>query len=208
MLFDTALLKSLLGRDSITARHLHQREFSFIPKFKLVINTNFLPLITDDTVFSSGRINVITFDRHFAPSEQDKSLKDRLRSARELSGILNWCVEGLRLYRLEGLRSPQAVMDSTDAYRKDSDKVGNFIEECLIKTGRNSKAKDVYELYAKWCDENGFGTENKQNFFSELKIKGIFATSGTVFGKTVKNIVKGYEPDFVEYDGKEPLPFG
>ena len=27
MLFDTALLKSLLGRDSITARHLHQREF-------------------------------------------------------------------------------------------------------------------------------------------------------------------------------------
>ena len=55
MLFDTALLKSLLGRDSITARHLHQREFSFIPKFKLVINTNYLPTITDDTVFSSGR---------------------------------------------------------------------------------------------------------------------------------------------------------
>lgn len=46
MLFDTALLKSLLGRDSITARHLHQREFSFIPKFKLVINTNYLPTIT------------------------------------------------------------------------------------------------------------------------------------------------------------------
>ena len=72
MLFDTALLKSLLGRDSITARHLHQREFSFIPKFKLVINTNYLPTITDDTVFSSGRINVISFDRHFEPQEQDK----------------------------------------------------------------------------------------------------------------------------------------
>ena len=41
MLFDTALLKSLLGRDSITARHLYQRETTFIPKFKLVINTNF-----------------------------------------------------------------------------------------------------------------------------------------------------------------------
>lgn len=209
MLFDTALLKSLLGRDSITARHLHQREFSFIPKFKLVINTNFLPLVADDTVFSSGRINVITFDRHFSPSEQDKRLKDKLRDKKELSGILNWCIEGLSLYRLEGLEPPQAVKTATNAYRKDSDKVGNFIEECLSKTGRNSKAKDVYELYAKWCDENGFGTENKQNFFSELKVKGIFSTSGTVCGKTVKNIVKGYEPDndFVEYDGKEPLPF-
>lgn len=72
MLIDTALLKSLLGRDSITARHLHQREFSFMPKFKLVINTNYLPAITDDTVFTSGRINVISFDRHFEPEEQDK----------------------------------------------------------------------------------------------------------------------------------------
>lgn len=209
MLFDTALLKSLLGRDSITARHLHQREFSFIPKFKLVINTNFLPTITDDTVFSSGRINVISFDRHFEPQEQDKDLKNRLRDKSEVSGILNWCIEGLRLYRKEGLRPPAAVQTATDTYRTDSDKVGNFINECLTKTDKNSKAKDIYEVYSKWCEENGFGVENKSNFFADLKTKGLFANSGTVEGKTVKNIVKGYtvETDFVEYEGQEPLPF-
>ncbi len=209
MLFDTALLKSLLGRDSITARHLHQREFSFIPKFKLVINTNYLPTITDDTVFSSGRINVISFDRHFEPQEQDKDLKNRLRDKQELSGILNWCIEGLRLYRQQGLEPPQAVQTATNTYRTDSDKIGNFINECLTKTGRNSKAKDIYEVYSKWCEENGFGVENKSNFFAELKTKGLFANSGTVEGKTVKNIVKGYtvETDFVEYEGQEPLPF-
>ena len=209
MLFDTALLKSLLGRDSITARHLHQREFSFIPKFKLVINTNYLPTITDDTVFSSGRINVISFDRHFEPQEQDKDLKNRLRNKRELSGILNWCIEGLRLYRKEGLKPPAAVQTATDTYRTDSDKIGNFINECLTKTDKNSKAKDIYEVYSKWCEENGFGVENKSNFFAELKTKGLFANSGTVEGKTVKNIVKGYtvETDFIEYEGQEPLPF-
>lgn len=209
MLFDTALLKSLLGRDSITARHLHQREFSFIPKFKLVINTNYLPTITDDTVFSSGRINVISFDRHFEPHEQDKHLKDKLRSSREMSGILNWCIEGLKLYRQQGLVAPKAVQDATETYRTDSDKIGNFINECLIKTGKNSKAKDIYEVYIKWCDDNGYGCENKGNFFSELKTKGLFATSGTVDGKTFKNIVKGYtiETDFVEISSSEPLPF-
>lgn len=209
MLFDTALLKSLLGRDSITARHLHQREFSFIPKFKLVINTNYLPTITDDTVFSSGRINVISFDRHFTQEEQDKHLKDRLRDKEELSGILNWCIEGLQLYRQQGLEPPKAVQNATETYRTDSDKIGNFINECLTKTDRNSKAKDIYEVYSKWCEENGFGVENKSNFFAELKTKGLFATSGTVEGKTVKNIVKGYtvETDFVEYEGQEPLPF-
>ena len=209
MLFDTALLKSLLGRDSITARHLHQREFSFIPKFKLVINTNYLPTITDDTVFSSGRINVISFDRHFEPQEQDKHLKDKLRSSSELSGILNWCIEGLRLYRQQGLEPPKTVQNATETYRIDSDKIGNFINECLTKTGKNSKAKDIYEVYIKWCDDNGYGCENKGNFFAELKTKGLFMNSGTVDGKTVRNIVRGYtiEMDFVEISSSEPLPF-
>ena len=41
------------------------------------------------------------------------------------------------------------------------------------------------------------------------QVKGLFANSGTVDGKTVKNIVKGYtvETDFIEYEGQEPLPF-
>lgn len=209
MLFDTALLKSLLGRDSITARHLHQREFSFIPKFKLVINTNYLPTITDDTVFTSGRINVISFDRHFKPEEQDKHLKDKLRQESELSGILNWCIDGLRMYRKEGLKPPAAVQQATETYRIDSDKIGNFIKECLAETGRNSGIKSVYEVYSTWCSDNGYGTESKGNFISELKGKGLYATSGTVDGKTVKNIVKGYtvEPEFIAVTEQETIPF-
>ena len=210
MLFDTALLKSLLGRDSITARHLHQREFTFIPKFKMLMNTNYLPTITDDTVFSSGRINVISFDRHFEPHEQDKTLKQKLRSKKELSGILNWCIEGLRLYRLEGLIPPLTVQMATDIYRTDSDKIGNFLNECMTKCDRNSKAKDVYDIYAEWCNENGFGCENKGNFFAELKSKNIFASSGTVDGKTFKNIVKGYviaENEFQKTTEENCLPF-
>ncbi len=135
MLFDTALLKSLLGRDSITARHLYQRETTFIPKFRLVINTNFLPTITDDTVFSSGRINVVSFDRHFEPQEQDKDLKNRLRDKSEMSGILNWCIEGLRLYRKEGLKLPAAVQIATDTYRTDSDKVSSYLSLEAIYSG-------------------------------------------------------------------------
>lgn len=205
MIFDIALIKTLLGRDSITARHLHEREFEFVPVFKLVINTNYLPQILDDTVFSSGRINVVSFDRHFEPQEQDKNLKDRLRDRRELSGILNWCIEGLELYRKEGLKPPTAVEASTADYRQQSDKIGNFINEMLIKSGRNSKAKDIYEAYAKWCDGNGYGCENKGNFFAELKNKGLFIATGTIDGKTVKNVVKGYELGFIELD--VPSPF-
>ena len=142
----------------------------------------------------------MSFDRHFEPHEQDKHLKERLRSEEELSGILNWCLEGLRLYREEGLEPPQAVKDATNTYRTDSDKIGNFINECLVKTGRNSKAKDIYDVYEEWCRDNGYGVENKSNFFAEMKNKGLFAARGTINGASVNNIIKGYE---VDNDGME-----
>lgn len=205
MILDTALLKALTGGDTITARNLYEREFEFSPIFKLVVNTNYLPQITDDTVFSSGRINIISFERHFEPEEQDKNLKNKLKDEHELSGILNWCIEGLKLYRKEGLEPPQTVKSATSDYRQQSDKIGNFINECLEKTGKNSKAKDIYEVYIKWCEDNGYGCENKGNFFSELKGKNLFATTGTINGKTYRNIVKGYEIAFTE--SEENVPF-
>ena len=193
MLFDVALLKTLLGRDSITARHLFEREYEFVPHFKLFINTNFLPLIQDDSLFSSGRINVVAFNRHFSPQEQDRGLKDKLKTPENISGIFNWCLEGLKRYREIGAEPPEAVKAATAEYRQSSDKVGNFILECLKKTGNNSKAGEVYRRYAEWCEDNGFGTENKGNFFDELKTKGLYAETGTVKGVTARRIVRGYE---------------
>lgn len=191
MIFNVALLKTLLGRDTIVARHLHQSEFEFIPVFKLFINTNHLPLIADDTVFSSGRINVITFDRHFEEHERDTGLKDRLREEHNISGIFNWCLEGLKRYYQHGEIPPQAVKEATDDYRSDSDKVKNFIEDCLEPSQMNTKVKDVYAAYQWWCSLNGFGAENGKNFKNELNAKGLFAKTGTVEGVTYHNVVKG-----------------
>jgi putative DNA primase/helicase len=192
MIFDVALLKTLLGRDSITARHLHQSEFQFVPVFKLFINTNFLPLITDDTLFSSGRLNVITFDRHFEPTEQDRNLKTKLQEPEALSGLLNWCLAGLRKYYAEGAVPPDAIRASTAEYRASSDKIGNFIAECLEESTENSTVKDVYQRYTDWCKENGFGAENKSNFMADMKTKGLYAPRGTVRGKTCRNVIRNY----------------
>ena len=53
-----ALVKSLTGNDTITARYLHENSFEYRPQFKMFINTNYLPQITDLTLFSSGRIRL------------------------------------------------------------------------------------------------------------------------------------------------------
>ena len=209
MRFDEALLKSLLGRDPVTARHIYEREFEFVPVFKLMINTNFLPIVTDDTLFTSGRIKVITFDRHFAPEEQDPRLKSKLKSKDNISGVFNWILEGLSKYKEDGeiLIEPEAVARATEDYRYKSDKIQNFIDDCFVHMlGVNTSIKNAYEIFCKWCDLNGFGTENKGNFIDEMKAKGLYAATGTIDGRTVRNVIKNYTV-MEEVEEVEEIPF-
>lgn len=209
MPLDVGLLKTLTGRDTIVARFLHQDEFQFVPKFKMICNTNFLPVVSDNTIFKSDRVQVVSFDRHFEESEQDKTLKDKLSTKEALSGILNWMIEGWIAFCREGLEVPEAIKKSTTDYEASSDKLQNFINECLAEAeGKNISVKETYSRYEKWCSENGYHVENKQNFISDCKAKGIYKERGMVDGSQMRNIIKDYEfaeDGFMEVDGDTPF---
>lgn len=209
MPLDVGLLKTLTGRDTIVARFLHQDEFQFVPKFKMICNTNFLPVVSDNTIFKSDRVQVVSFDRHFEESEQDKTLKDKLSTKEALSGILNWMIKGWIAFCREGLEVPEAIKKSTTDYEASSDKLQNFINECLAGAeGKNISVKETYARYEKWCSENGYHVENKQNFISDCKAKGIYKERGMVDGSQVRNIIKDYEfveDGFMEVDGDIPF---
>ncbi len=194
MLFDAALVKTMLGRDTITARNLFEREFQFIPKFTLVMNTNYLPCVQDETMFTSGRIDVLPFNRHFTPEEQDTSLKDKLKAPENISGIFNWCLEGLRLYRQEGLIPPAAVTEATKEYQESSDKIGLFMAECMKKdSATNTKGGDAYNSFANWCRANGFESGSKRSFFEDMRGRGLLAKDAPVNGTTLHNVIVGYD---------------
>lgn len=194
MVVDSALLKTLLGRDKITARHLQQREFEFYPIFKLFINCNYLPIIEDNTVFTSNRINVITFDRHFKAYEQDKHLKEKLKNPSEISGIFNWCLEGLNKYRQEGLIPPQEIKDATLNYGRSNDKFTLFFNEQLTKSNKNNVTlSSVYDRYCQWCSTNNFMPLEKAKIKEKLTQRNILKNKATVNGRTTSNVVIGYE---------------
>lgn len=209
MPLDVGLLKTLTGRDTIVARFLHQDEFQFVPKFKMICNTNFLPIVSDSTVFKSDRVQIVSFDKHFTEQEQDKTLKDKLSTKEALSGILNWMIEGWIAFCKEGLEPPEAVTKATVEYETSSDKLQNFINDCLVKSvGKNISVKDAYAKYEEWCSENGYHTENKRNFISDCQSKGIFKERGMVDGSQMRNIIKDYsfaEETFMEIEGKIPF---
>lgn len=163
MVLNAARVKTLTGNDTITARYLHENSFEYKPQFKLFINTNHLPKANDVTIFSSGRVKVLPFNRHFGPEEQDKTLKKRL--LKELSGVLNWCLEGLWLMQETGFEPPDAVLAATAEYRHDSDKLTRFVEDCMeADPSAEVTTTAVYSAYQDWCRDNGQQYESMTNF--------------------------------------------
>ena len=144
------------GQRTLNARFLHENSFDFHPQLKIYMKTNDLPVITDMTLFSSGRIMIIPFERHFEEDQQDKSLKKTFISEKNQSAILNWLLEGYKELHLEGLTMPESVHFATERYRHESDKVGLFIEDEMEPVANaEERTSAVYDRYKKWCDANG-----------------------------------------------------
>lgn len=170
LVLNAAQVKSMTGNDTLNARFLHENSFDFKPQFKLYINTNYLPVINDMTLFSSGRVVIIPFERHFEELEQDRTLKSEFAKPKNQSAIFNWLVEGYRLAMQEGLTQPAAVIAATAEYKRDSDKVMQFVEEKLEAAPlAETKTAMVYECYRNWCSENGCHAENMRNFNQALR---------------------------------------
>ncbi len=190
--FDSGLLKQLTGQNIISARFNYGETVQFEPTFKIVVDCNNLPMITDSTLFDSDRVRVIPFEKHIPEEERDKTLKERLREPQNMSGILNWCLDGLEMYYRDGLNPPQSVIDATRDYQQASDKLGAFMAECMEISDQNSSGKAVYQAYQRWCRENCVEVEQKGIFFADLRARGLMLTRGTVDGVSVNNVVCGY----------------
>lgn len=196
MHFDEALLKKLTGQDTITARHLYQREVEFTPVFKLFINTNYLPAVSDNTLFSSGRLRVVPFERHFSEQEQDKALPRRLREPQNLSGALNSLLAGLEHYYALGgrLPVPESVRRATEQYAADSDKLRRFFADCMhAAPNAATPMREAYAAYAAWCRESGYAAENKTGFIAELRRRGLVNKWPVkINGVPYRNAIVGY----------------
>ena len=170
-----ALVKQLTGRDPFTTRFMHREFFEFVPNFVLFMNTNYEPRIDDLTLFSSGRIMTIPFPVHFEQEKQDRNLLQTLTTPEAASGILNWILEGVKMYKAEGLRKniPADIAAATDKYRQNSDTFGQFIVDCIVPCENGSVgSSDVYREYQHWVSENGHHPMSNKNMSQEMERRG------------------------------------
>jgi putative DNA primase/helicase len=167
-----ATIKQLTGGDTIPARFMRAEFFEFRPEFKLWLATNHRPVIRNTDRAIWDRIRLVPFVVRIPDKDIDRELGAKL--AVELPGILGWAVEGCRRWLTEGLGMVADVASATASYRRDSDLIGQFIEdECTIGDGHVVTSKMIYDTYRRWCEGEHESPVPKQVFGEVLGERGL-----------------------------------
>lgn len=168
---DEGMVKQLSGEDNVTARFLYKAEFEFKPTFKIIMATNYKPIISgkDDGIWR--RVRLVPFTVTVPPERRDVNLEEKLRA--ELPGILNWALRGAVEWYRHGLPKCAAVDAAVQEYRTEMDKVQQFVDDCIdARPGCSLQAKAVYDVYRAWCEDEGERYPlGGSKFYGELKTK-------------------------------------
>lgn len=182
-----ALVKALTGGEEIKARHLNKGFFKFTPCFKATMSGNDLPSIggVDNGIWR--RVRLVPWSV-MIPEEERRPMDDVLAEfAAEHSGILNWLIEGLKLYMQEGLKAPSEVTEATAEYRAEMDPIQAFTDACLRKKeGHDESARDVFMAFRNYCNANSIKPWQETSFGKAMPLKGFVKEMGRV--RKYKNV--------------------
>ena len=189
--FDENLIKQMTGGDKMTARHLYQAEFDFIPTLKLLISGNHKPVVKGSDFGFWRRIHLVPFEANI--EKPDPHLTSKLLA--ELPGILNWCIEGWKNCNKGELVIPQSVKNHSAAYRDEMDLIKQWIDDCLqVSIGGEVSANSLYQSFKQWQIRNSFHTMTSNTFFRKLKDR-----LGNCKKKSDGNYYLGYSLKSFEY---------
>lgn len=163
-----ATVKRLTGGDRVKARRMREDFWSFEPSHTFVMLTNYKPIVggTDEAIWS--RLRLVPWPVVIPPAERDLGLADKL----ELDAVLAFVVQGYRAWRARGLDDPEEVVQATQAYRKESDALGRFIEQRCIPGHGSCGSTELFGAYSKWCAREGVEPGTATAFATLLQNKG------------------------------------
>lgn len=190
-----AQVKNLTGGDDIQCRRMREDFWSFSPTHKILLATNHKPNIkgTDNGIWR--RLKPIPFNVTFTAEQIDLTLETKLDA--ELSGILNWAIEGWCDFLLVGLDEPEAVKEAHQEYRADMNIVAQFVDEKCVRGPNLTVSNDqFYAAFKMFCDDQGFARHSSRKICADLDRIGI--KSGKINRFTRAKIGVALRSEFAE----------
>lgn len=183
---DETLVKQMTGMDRISVNPKYKSQMEFDPSWKIWLGTNHEPTITGDDTAIWRRMVKIPFTATIAKPDPKLKLL-LLNDFNERSGILNWALEGVRMWQDRRLILPDQIVKATDEYRESQSIIGQFIREvCVVRKGTLVPKIKLYESYVSYCKrihekpktKNAFGRQMHQRGFEDTKTQSVRYLSG------------------------------
>jgi putative DNA primase/helicase len=167
----TGIFKMLTGEDSIFADRKFREPIEFYNTAKLIFSCNKLPDAIDDSDAYFRRWVIIDFPNKFDGEKCDENLLDKLTTEDELSGLLNWALEGLkRLLNNHKFSNSKTTEEIKSDYIRRASPVRAFINDCLdIVIGERVNKTELYDSYRDYCNIKGYDVLANNVFPIRLK---------------------------------------
>lgn len=160
----TERLLSISGGDTQTFPRKYLPDWTGSPEVKIVILSNELPPLTDESGALLGRLLLLNTTKSHLGKE-DHFLEARIR--RELPGILNWALAGLeRLNTNNRFTEPESSREIIALFRGISTPLSAFVAECCeVDEGATVERGALYAAYLRWAEEEGITRPYSKNRF-------------------------------------------
>lgn len=191
--------KALISGEGVIGRQIYGSPFPIDPAPKHVCSMNTTKaLMRERTHGFERRIHLIPFNYTLKEEHKDPDLKTKLKS--ELSGILNWCLEGAKtVLKTNRLAVSDSMRSLFEEVKRDSNPVQQFVEERLeVLNGvidydnahEVISGKEIHQVYREYCLENGYKPLGKNSFLKEIRRQLITDIHTTVSksGRVTKSV--------------------
>ena len=152
---------SLTGMDYITAREIYQAPFSFKNFAKLIFSCNKIP--TTDLTGEIAKAYyvrwlVFPFENIFEGEVRDVDMLDKmLGDKQEMSGLLNWALEGLDiLEENKGYFEVMSMEETQEFMEKGTNPIREFVDTNMEGGTGRTFVSDAYKEYVQFCREHNY----------------------------------------------------
>jgi putative DNA primase/helicase len=166
-------LKTMTGRDVMTARFMRRDLFDFTPQFTLIISGNNKPSLKTVDEAWRRRFHLVPFGVRISKQEQNPNLKTELQA--EADGILSWCRAGCLDWQRQRLNPPDVILAATADYFDLEDTFEMWICECCLRghEGYEEPSSWLYASYRRWKEARGENPPGTKTFSQRLDKKGL-----------------------------------
>jgi hypothetical protein len=191
---NTTEINSITGDDMLSAKKLYKDDIDFLPTHKLQLATNHNPIVTDTTEATWRRLVLIQWTYTVPAGKETGGLSNRI-IREEGAGILRRLVLACLRWQREGLTLPKAILESTETYRMEEDRLGRFTAACLtVGVDKEIGADELYTAYAMWAEGSGMKPTSDQKFWKLYRkrpgiTKGQNANGQMVYKGVSKKVV-------------------